>query len=225
MTRTVALLSTVILLLALRGQATLAGEINFDDYPVGRLSFADSMRYLSVGAIFDREIPIYSVASMEAPWWVATFSAGGGTLPNVMGLSPTVDPRRSIDMSFVVPGTNTAAATSFVKVLFADSEVGTTIGRLDAYGADGSLLASLAPTTPNSSTALLTIDNPGIARLRFTDVDDGFEIDNISFATPVAVAAVPLPPAWQLLLVGLGTVVGRVLSVRRRESSPRGKFA
>jgi len=191
----------VILAVFLVGHITtsLAAYINFDDLPTGGFTFVDSTRYQSTGVVFSRDIPIYSVAAVEADWWVQKFQAGGGTLPNVMALTSTYDSRLTIDMSFVVPGTTTPATTDFVSALFADSEVGSTIGLLEAFDINGSLIASTSPATPTSSTAILQISTPGIVRVRFTDVLDGVEIDNITFNTPV-----PLPSALVLLMSGLG---------------------
>ena len=190
------------------GASGLAATINFDDYPTGTISFADASRYRSVGAIFSRDIPIYSVAAVEAGWWVTKFAAGGGSLPNVMALSPAIDSRRSIDLTFVVPGSSAPATTNFVSALVADTEVGTFIGRFEAFDVNGNLLGSTSPTTPTSSVATISFSMPSIARVRFTDVDDGFETDNIVFNAPVAV--VPMPPAWQLMMAGLAVMgIGR----------------
>ena len=197
------------------GQITsaVAAIINFDDYSTGPLTFASSTRYQPLGAVFSRDIPIYSVAAVEANWWVEKFQAGGGTLPNVMALSSAVDPRLSIDMSFVVPGTTTPATIDFISALFCDSEVGSTIGLFEAFDIKGKLIASTSPVTPASSTAILQFSTPGIASVRFTDIDDGFEIDNITFNTPVAT---PLPPAFLLLMSGLGGL-GITRYLRRRQ--------
>ena len=61
------------------GQITsaVAAIINFDDYSTGPLTFASSTRYQPLGAVFSRDIPIYSVAAVEADWWVEKFQAGG----------------------------------------------------------------------------------------------------------------------------------------------------
>lgn len=191
---------------------SVAGVINFDDQPYGGLTYIASDSYRSSGGVFSRDIPIYSVAAVEANWWVTIFQAGGGTLPNVMALSPAIDSRRTIDMTFVVPGTNTSATTNFVSALLGDSEVGSTIGLFEAFDINGNLIGALSPTTPSSSVSLLQFNTPGIARIRFSDVDDGFEIDNISFNTP---APIPEPSISLLLLSGLG-----ILGARRRRKSP-----
>lgn len=165
-----------------------SNSIDFDDYPSGGLTFAAASRYQALGIVFSRDIPIYSVAPVEATWWVNMFRAGGGSLPNVLPLSATVDPRLAIDVYFVVPGTSQPATTDLVSALFADSEVGSTIGRFEAFDADGHLITTQSPITPQSRTSVLQISAPGISRVRFTDVADGVEIDNICFHTPVAIA-------------------------------------
>ena len=214
MKKGIVVLMTLVALILVQSTIALAATINFDDYSTGALTFADSDRYQSLGVIFNRDIPIYSVAAVEANWWVQIFEAGGGTLPNVMALSATVDPRLSIDMYFVEPGTTTLATTDNVSFLLADSEVGSIIARCETYDIDGNLIQSVSPTTPASSTYILQFNTPGIARVRFTDVGDGVEIDNINFSTPVAT---PLPPAFLLLLSGFGGL-GIVRHLRKKQA-------
>lgn len=158
--------------------------INFDDYLQGTLTYAAADRYRSVGVVFSRGIPIYSVAAVEANWWVQIFQAGGGTLPNALPLSSTVDSRLSIEMSFVRPGTSTPATTDLAGVMFADSEVGSTMAKFEAFDANGTLIASSTPATPSSCTAVVQLNTRGIARVRFTDTGDGVEVDNIFFRRP-----------------------------------------
>ena len=160
--------------------------INFDDYPYGRLTFASSNQFQSVGAVFNRDIPIYSVAAMETIGWVVVFTLGGGTVPNVMGLSSSIDPRITIEMRFVVPGTTNPATTDLVGADFFDTEVGSLTGTFQAFDIDGKLIGSITPTTPASCKSRVQFNTPGIAWVRFSDTGDGFEIDNIFFNTPVA---------------------------------------
>ncbi len=120
--------------------------ISFDELPVGGLRFVPADSYMSLGVVFSRDIPIYSVAAVEPDWWVQKFQAGGGTLPNVMGLSPNVDTGgRTIDMVFVVPGTNIPTTTDFISALFADTEVGSTIGLFEAFDINGNLIGWPVP--------------------------------------------------------------------------------
>jgi len=189
-TKTMNITSIILALLAMltfsqRSEGSTS-TINFDDYPYGRLTFASSNRYQSVGVLFNRDIPIYSVAAMEASWWVNIFTNGGGTVPNVMGLSSSIDPRTTIEMRFVFPGTTNPATTDLVGADFFDSEVGSLTGTFQAFDVNGNPIGSITPTTPASCKSRVQFSTPGIARVRFSDTGDGFETDNIFFNMPVA---------------------------------------
>ena len=213
MTKHLRVLLVIVFMGFLWSSTTLAMLIDFDDYPTGPLSFAPADRYQTLGVIFNRDIPVYSVAVLEPQWWVNKFENGGGSLPNVMGLSRSLDPRLSIDMQFVIPGTYIPATTDYVSVLLADSEVGSTIGLVEAFDINGNLLASLSPTTPQSSTRSIQFNMLGISMIRFTDVDDGVEIDNINFNTPNTQPS-PVPEPSTLLLLGSGFL--GVVGLRKR---------
>lgn len=168
--------------------------INFDDYPSGELSFASSNRYQNVGAIFSRNIPLWSPEIVAPDWWVRIAIAGGVSMPNVLPL--TGDPAAAghvIDLIFVVPGTTMPATTDYFSCLLDDSEFGSGTGLVEAFDTRGNLLVSTNPVTPLTGTVQVEFRTPGIASIRFTDSSgDGMEVDNITFNSPVDRLAVTI---------------------------------
>jgi hypothetical protein len=108
-----------------------------------------------------------------------------------MPLTTTFDPRLYIDMTFVLPGTTTRSTTDHVGAWFGDANIGTSIGRLEAFDLSDTLVASVTATTPSTGWRLLEVTAPAIARVRFSVDSDGGAIENVTFNTPTN-AAVPL---------------------------------
>jgi hypothetical protein len=152
--------------------------------------FAPADHYRSLGAVFTRDFPVYELGRIE-PTFRPSWLAAGGTQSNAMPLTTTFDPRLSIDMTFVLPGTLTRATTDYVRALFGDGNLGTSIGTLEAFDLSGTLVASATATTPTTFWLPLEVSAPRIARVRFTVDVDGGAIDNITFNTPTN-AAVPV---------------------------------
>ena len=131
--------------------STMANTINFDEFTVvGGTSFAASNRYQSVGVLFNRNIPIENVGVAEPPN-LTGFLSLGGTAPNALALNNTLGSQ--IDLTFVIPGSTTPATTSSVAVLFYDTEVGSTLGTIQAFDASNVLIATETMATPASQSA------------------------------------------------------------------------
>ena len=173
-----------------------ATTINFDDFTVtGGTSFASSTRYQGIGAIFSRDIPIEHVAIAE-PGNLADFVTLGGTTPNALALNTALGSQ--IDLMFVLPGTFTPATTDSVQVLFFDTEIGSTLGTIQAFDINNNLIATRTMTTPASKGAVLEVNTSGITRVRFSVDADGADLDNLVFAP------VPEPSSALMLVAGLG---------------------
>ncbi len=185
--------------------SAMATTINFDNFPFNSgTSLIPASSYQSVGAVFNRNIPLENVAVAE-PANLAAFTNVGGTTPNALALNNTLGSQ--IDLTFVLPGTSTPATTNSVSVLFFDTEVRSTLGTIQAFDANDVLLATQTMTTPASMGATLLVSAPGIARVRFSVDNDGGALDNLVF-TPV-----PEPAPATLFVFGLGAV--GILAIRR----------
>lgn len=192
--------AVVVLLL---DQNLRAGTIGFDDFNAGAgTGFAVADRYSAQGIVFSRNIPIENVSVVE-PAFYSTFVAAGGTPTNAVALT-LASPVGflSIDSTFVVPGTSTAAVTDLVRIQVFDTEVGSTLGTLLAYNAGNQLIAAATAITPASENGILQVSAPGIARVEFSSDADGADFDNLFFDPPVA-GAVPEPVTPALLGVGI----------------------
>jgi hypothetical protein len=201
--KTFLLLGVIAVAVTIANKAVLGETIGFDDFDAGGgTAFAAADRYVSQGIVFSRTIPVEDVQAVE-PAFFPTFLAQGGTPPNAMALTP-VSPVGflSIDASFVAPGTVTLGTTDLVSVRVFDTDVGTTLGTLEAFNSSGVLIASDTATTPPSQAGTLEVAVPGIASVQFSSDSDGADFDNVFFDTPVA-AAVPEPGTMSLLLAPL----------------------
>jgi len=166
-----------------------AVTIDFDDVVVqGGCSLVPSDTYGDDGIAFRRPIPVTNVEVLE-PWWLPTFVAGGGSVPNAMVLSSAVcDGSLTAEADFRVPESSAQAVTDFVEVLACDSEGGSTVGTLEAFDIGDGLIESVTATTPGAplvgGCAVLTISAPGIASIRLSMDADGGDFDNLTFNSP-----------------------------------------
>jgi hypothetical protein len=216
--KTFCLLGVIAVAVTVANKAALGETIGFDDFDTGGgTAFAAANRYVSQGIVFSRTIPVEDVQAVE-PAFFPTFLAQGGTPPNAMALTP-VSPVGflSINASFVVPGTATPGITDLVSVRVFDTEVGTTLGTLEAFNSSGVLIATDTATTPPSEAGTLEVAVPDIASVQFSSDSDGADFDNVSFDTPVA-AAVPAPLIGHGLRVVLA-VAGLLFGVKLWERS------
>jgi hypothetical protein len=189
----------------------VSGLIAFDDFsPPSGFGFASADRYRNSGVVFDRAIPIENVSAVE-PGFFPAFLAQGGTTPNALALTVAfAGAGLSIDVLFVEPGTSMPTTTDFFQARFFDTEVGSLLGKLEAFDSNGILIASASVSTPSSMSALLQINTPGTARVRLSTDGDGTDIDNFVFN----VASVPEPTTIVLFVIGLA-VLARVLFIEK----------
>jgi hypothetical protein len=191
-----AIAGTVVLLGICSADAA-AAIINFDDVDAqGSTRFARANQYR--GVVFSRTIPIEDVSSVESPFYPA-FVGQGGTLRNGLALNQGIGVL-SLDLDFEVP-------TNRVSVRVFDTEVGTVLGTLQAFDVNGLLLDTATLITPDSQSAVLSVQGSGIARVRFSVDSDGAVFDNLYFGS----RAVPEPATWGLVVLG-----ALILSLRGR---------
>jgi len=180
--KTFGLVVAIAVAVTIANKAVLAATIGFDDFNTGGgTAFAAANRYVSQGIVFSRTIPVEDVQAVE-PAFFPTFLAQGGTPPNAMALT-LVSPVGflSINASFVVPGTATPATTDLVSVRVFDTNVGTTLGTLEAFNSSGVLIATDTATTPPSQAGTLEVAVPDIASAQFSSDSDGADFDNLVF--------------------------------------------
>jgi len=186
--------------------SAMATTINFDNFAFNSgTSLIAASSYQSVGAVFNRSIPLENVGVAE-PGNLTAFINAGGTTPNALALNNALGSQ--IDLTFVLPGTSTPATTNGVSILFFDTEVGSTLGTIQAFDANNGLLATQTMITPASKGATLHVSAPAIAWVRFSVDNDGAALDNLVFPTPV-----PEPAAAALFVFGLGAL--GILAIRR----------
>ncbi len=184
--------------------STNAGFVSFDDVAVTTVvSTLDTHHYhASMGIVFDADAHIVNMVD-GSPGFVSTFTNAGGSLANALILSSATG-QLSIDITFYMPGTGQAAVTDSFSALFFDTNVGTELGAIEAYGLDGELLASVSALAPAAMYAHLSVYAEGIHRIRLSSDLDGNIVDNLAFA-PLYV--IPAPGA--IALLGLAGLAGR----------------
>ncbi len=170
--------------------ASQAGTVlNFDDLPVG--SMVDS-NYRSKGALF-------SIGCVVHAYGEPGFGPNVGSPPHCLAVF-----EQPIRIDFVVPGTEIPGTTDNVSVWMSDTEVGSLLGILDAYDADGLLLDHTEITTPGTREDVLNVEGEGIAYVLIRADIDGSVVDNIDIGIPV-----PEPATLSLLAVGALTLIRR----------------
>ncbi len=211
--RTAMFVSSLLLAMLVAASAK-AVTIDFDDVATAGFTQVAADHYRPQGIVFDGLIPVQNLALGAPTFHDDVFVPAGGTTPNTMSLSLPLGGDLDIEGTFVLPGTSTPGVTDLVQVLVFDTEVGTSLGTLEAYDSFGGLLQSVSMTTPVSQHAVYTISMPGIAGIRFVQDSDGGSFDNLVFNTPV-----PEPSTAFLLAFGQLS-----LAAARRRSRHRPKF-
>jgi hypothetical protein len=193
-------------LLSTPASASIDPYVNFDDISVGGsgIAFLARDRYVSEGVLFNRDIPVCSVAAVE-PSFLPVFISGGGTPPNSMPLTPAIPGAGlEIEVSFVLPGTTIPGTTDYVRLDGFDSDIGTVIGTLQAYDRNSLLLDQITLPTLASRHGLFEISHVDIASIHISTDADGAHFDNLAFHTPV-----PEPASLSLFALAAAGLLAR----------------
>lgn len=171
--------------------SVFAGTITFEEpgvqLPVAGVGLIAPDLYRPIGAVFQRPPVVGDFSVLDPSFAAAFFASGGGSSPNAVALTTGfADPDLNgltLRMDFVRPGTNLNATTDSVTVVFGDAaaNIGTSIGTLEAYDANGSLLTSATAMTTSSLRELLAVSAPGIAYVVLIQDADGGVVDNVQF--------------------------------------------
>jgi hypothetical protein len=160
-----------------------ADTISFDDINVhGSFDTVAADRYASQGIVFSRGWVVYDFGAVD-PAHRPGFLNAGATSPNMALLNGGFG--TDIDLTFVVPGTMTAATTDHVAVLFIDLEPGTPLGTIQAFNAAGALIDMQTVISPASGGAVLQVNATGISRVHLSADADGVSVDNLDFDAPI----------------------------------------
>lgn len=201
-------------------------EINWDNVPD---SLADPNAFPA--DYFNSTSPLGVEFSTPGTGFLVSANAGGAT-PTLFGFPndfQTFSAQRlftavnsnTIDVSFFLPGTSTAATTSAFGLVFTDLEVAG-LTKLEFFDQSNSLIFSRDPLAAGNQglTFLGGLANAGelISRVRITaglntivsngvlgnPNDDVVVLDDLIFADPTAVASpVPEPSSFALALIGM----------------------
>jgi hypothetical protein len=202
----------------------LRREINWDGVPE---TFSDPN--LMPANFFNTTSPRGAVFSTPGTGFLVSANAGGAT-PTLFGFPndfQTFSPQKLFtavnsnitDVTFFVPGTNTPATTNAFGLVFVDAEI-RGVTRVDFFDAQNQLIFSRDALIGNNQSLSFFggVANAGerISRVRITSgantivangmlgdpVEDAVVMDDFLYGEPLAVSAVPAPPA--VVLVGLG---------------------
>jgi len=162
--------------------------LNFDDLPVG--STVDS-NYRSKGALFSMGCVVHAYGEPG-------FGTNIGSPPHCLAVF-----EQPLRIDFVVPGTDIPGTTDNVSVWMSDNSVGSLLGVLYAYDADGLLIDHTETSTPGTREQVLHVEGEGIAYVLIRADIDGSILDSIDISVPV-----PEPGTLSLLAIGGLVVVG-----------------
>ncbi|MDB5812074.1 MAG: hypothetical protein JWN94_4196 [Betaproteobacteria bacterium] len=203
-------------------------EINWDGVPV---TFSDPNGLPA--DFFNVNSPRGVVLATPGTGFLVSANAGG-SVPTLFGFpndfqafSPqkvfTAVNSNITDVRFFLPGTSTAATTDAFGLIFVDVEVANST-RLDFFDVSNNLLFSrTALVAGNQGLSFLgAVANSGetIGRVRITSgantivsngvlgdpTSDVVVMDDFLYGEPLAIAAVPEPESYAMLLAGLGMV-------------------
>jgi len=160
-----------------------AVTIDFDDIDATGGIVAITSQYQSQGVIFE-DLYVYNPIAYhpDATWykpggpWAVLYS------PFNVGLIDDEDQLSLlITVTFKDPATGLPSVTDHVGALFFDSEVGTRLVKMTAYGLFGNVLDVIDVTTPAQTYAIVELNVPGIHRVTLETGSDGTAFDNLTF--------------------------------------------
>ena len=224
--------TTVALLAAVPADA--ATTITFDTLPSGTALPASGTtigtQYQSLGVTFSGSNTIGNYTGPLNAWGLiqATGPAGSGNYLGSFGAIPPGGPSNYL----------LAPRYDVMSLLFADTASAISFGlsaarpgvTINAYGANGALLQSLAGVVSDSGFTLQTLSATNVARVDLVGTFSGttansarlFGIDTLTFTANAAAGAVPEPATWGMMILGFGMIGG---AARSRKTSTRVTFA
>jgi|GEM_PF-6811117 len=156
--------------------------INFDDLVVpGTTGMASESRYIFTGARFDFPLTIYNVDNGAPTWYTQYFLPGGGSGKNALVLGSE---NSTNGITFTIPGTTQRGVIQGFYLDAFDTEVGSSIGTLKTFDANGMSLGTYTDPTPVSNHRRLQASTNGIHRIEVEVDADGGLFDNFSFPRP-----------------------------------------
>ncbi len=187
--------------------STQAEIITFDslDTTSGPVSVTD--QFVSDGVIFE-DLFVQDVSS--GPFFATGPGAGNFSSPNVGIINDESPFSLTITATFIDPVTGLPGLTDQVEAVFFDSNVGTSLVKMTAFGPSGDVLGSIDVSTPPEQFATLGLSIVGINRVTLETDVDGTLFDNFVLGT-----VRPVPEPSSIVLFALGTV-GLVIMERRR---------
>lgn len=172
------------------------------------------------GVLFTSGAGYAAVVDHGYPWLTPT-------PPNIIGgttANGTLDYSAAIGASFfTVANTSILATTNFVSVLGETYGLGSGTVTLSAYDYLGNLLGSVSDTDnyPLGTGPTLTLNFAGIHSVTFTGTSGTVGFDNFQFGELTAVAAVPEPATWALMILGFAGVGFMVYRRKEQQGSLR----